>query len=153
MSTKRGKNNAEGRSTRHKPTEWKDAYSTLLDRIVKLEKIQKKNTDDLNELNKNDTEDPVSNTLIADVNQLREDFGILEKKVSDDGRLATLEKTVKEVDERTSVTQLDEWYNQKRLEGINNPSHLTPAEANARNNILDENELRSNGSYRQLVDQ
>ena len=65
-----------------------------------------------------------------------------------------MEKIIAELNERTSDAKMEEWYNRKMemIMGRKDPEQLTPAEANARNNIKDEEELVSDPLYRTMAD-
>lgn len=149
-------------NTRPHPTDWKDAYKVLMGKVAHLEEENERRKTDLKQFEDRDrpsgentsADKGMLNSLNGDMLTLQKTVDELTEKVMNNEKFASLEKIVAELNERTSDAKMEEWHNRKMemIMGRKDPEQLTAAEANARNNITDEEELVSDPLYRAMAD-
>lgn len=155
-------NNKNQRTTRPHPTTWNDAYKVVLSKVAHLEAENERRIRDIEKFEDNDrpsggntsADKAMLNSLRGDMLTLQKTVDELTEKVMNNEKFASLEKIVAELNERTSDAKMEEWHNRKMemIMGRKDPEQLTAAEANARNNIRDEEELVSDPLYRAMAD-
>ena len=154
-----------GTGTRNIASNWQQGYNELKSRLNDFDKVQTKLSKDLKKViddgcvsgnatcDSQELEASISN-FQGDIDGIRDSIKEMREKAKTfDDRFASLEKCITDLRARTSDSEMEQWFHRKMemMMGKIPSSQMTAAEALSRNNIVDENALVNDPSYKDLV--